>query len=165
MKAMVMLLGVVPALAQASVCEDLAAISEQAANGFTDWKGNYDADLGEYAATQRLPGASECVIEGDDEFPVYSCRWELSSASEMLSSYRSLVDEISSCSNIFSQGAKVRSMPGQSGSSRYYEYRNENSSWIEGRGSDVRIKVRSKSRVDRKRQQETHLVTVAVEQK
>lgn len=165
MKAMTILLGIMPILAQAAVCEDLAAISEQASNGFTNWKGNYDADLEEYAATKSLPGARECVIEGDDDFPVYSCRWELSSANEMLTSYRSLVNEVSRCSNVFSEGASVRSIPGQSGSSRYYQYSNENSSWIEGRGSDVRIKVRSKSRLDRRSQQQTHLVTVAVEPK
>lgn len=165
MKPVIFIFSVFPVFAQASVCDDLQTVTEQASSGFSDWKGNYDSELNEYAATQSLPGASGCFIEGDDEFPVYSCRWELSSENEMLSSYRSIVNEISSCSNIFSQRPRVRAMTGQGGSSRYYEYRNEETTLIEGRDTDFRIKVRSKSRINRRDHQEAHLVSVAVEQK
>ncbi len=165
MKPMIIFLCMFPIFAHASVCEDLQTVTDQASSGFSDWKGSYDSELNEYAATQSLPGATGCFIEGDDDFPVYSCRWEMSDESKMISNYHSLVNEISSCSNVFSQRPRVRAVSGQSGSSRYYQYRNEETTLIEGNGTDFRIKVRSKSRMNRRDHQEVHLVSVAVEQR
>ena len=165
MKLMIFFFSVIPFFAHASVCEDLKSITDQTSSGFANLKGNYDDDLSEFSATENLPGARYCVIDDDDEFPVYSCSWELSNENEMLSSYRSLVNEISGCSNLFSQKPKVRVMKSQGGSSKYFEYRNQESAWIEALNTDFRIKLGTRTKINRRDNQETHLISVAVERK
>ncbi|WP_275627073.1 hypothetical protein [Pseudomonas sp. 273] len=154
-----------PAIAEASVCEDLKSVTNQASDGFSSWKGSYDSDMEEYTALQRLPGASECVIDGDEEFPSYTCRWILGSENEMLTSYRSLVSQVTNCTNLFSRKPIIRAMPYTSRTTRYFSYKNEETTSIEERSVEFRIKIRSKSMTNLRNQENKNLVSITIERK
>lgn len=134
----------VSAMVQADVCSDLSNVANEVGNGFSDWRGAYDSDLDEYAATYLLPGAGECTVVAG-EFPEYACAWELPDSNQMKSQYQGLLSEISSCTNLFPGNVRVRAYQHAANSTRYYRYQPAETSKFTSVNAPFEVSVRTRS--------------------
>ena len=89
-------LAATPARAQ-TVCEDIHRLVGLAETNFAAIKGKLDENTGHYAATFKLPNASNCMVDDDGDAARFSCEWRYGSQKEAAQAETGLAASVRPC--------------------------------------------------------------------